>query len=65
MRNGSVLTCEEETIDDAGVSTYWRTFKFPFRNGQGEVFLGGMSVNITENDSDGRRWRALIRNSDY
>lgn len=49
VRSGGVpVHCEEAATGPDGVVRYWSTFKFPVRNADGGVFVGGISVDITE-----------------
>lgn len=38
----------EEIPDHYGNARHWLTFKFPFRSRSGEVFLGGVSLEVTK-----------------
>jgi PAS domain S-box-containing protein len=44
--------CALETVEEAlnpdGSSSWWLTSKFPFRDQAGQMFVGGMAVDITE-----------------
>lgn len=47
MRSGRLIVTLEETCDSAGHPTIWRTYKFPWRDEQGEMRLGGIAVELT------------------
>jgi len=48
-RSGGVpVHCEEAATGPDGTVRYWSTFKFPVRDAEGDVFVGGISIDITE-----------------
>ena len=47
LRSGRVVNAVEETQDEHGQSTFWRSSKFAFLNEQGRPMVGGISVDIT------------------
>ncbi len=47
LRSGQPLPVEE-TVRQKDGEHQWITFKFPFRDARGRLFLGGMGIDITE-----------------
>ncbi len=47
LRSGAAVDAVEETQDEHGQSTFWRSSKFTFLNEQGRPMVGGISVDIT------------------
>ncbi len=47
LRSGHKVEKVEETRDADGNVTCWKSYKFPLRNENGEVWLGGFSIDLT------------------
>jgi PAS domain S-box-containing protein len=45
---GRVLESIDEIPEPSGGTSFWRTFRFPFRDASGTQYAGGISVEITE-----------------
>ncbi len=61
LRSGQLRVVDENAINlDGSVST-WRSFKFPCADANGQVLLGGVSLDVTE---ELRREAALKRSQD-
>lgn len=70
LTENRVIEAVEKTADRDGVITYWMSSKFPFDDGKGNRFVGGMAVDVTrriqlehELDSQRHRLRAFLDNS--
>ncbi|WP_263383264.1 sensor domain-containing diguanylate cyclase [Granulicella arctica] len=48
MNRAALLEKSEETKDEEGNVTCWKSYKFPWRNKDGDTLLGGFWVDITE-----------------
>ena len=55
IKGGRLLEKVEETRDAAGQVTCWKTFKFPLKNENGEVWLGGFAVDLTSENEQRRQ----------
>jgi PAS domain S-box-containing protein len=55
MATGQVLRTEERVPTADGVPHDWLVFKFPFRDGSGRRFMGGVAVDISERKALSRR----------
>ena len=70
LASGRAIEIVEETIDPDGGHTFWLSCKFPFRDGAGNRFVGGMGLDITERKrseealSTARRLEAVARLAD-
>ncbi len=47
----------EAIADQSGQVRYWLTVKFPFQNSQGETFLGGTAIDITDQEETREKLR--------
>ena len=48
LEGEGIVEREEETRDEQGGATQWRSYKFRFENERGEKLLGGFAIDITE-----------------
>jgi diguanylate cyclase (GGDEF)-like protein/PAS domain S-box-containing protein len=56
MATGESIERLEETVDEQGALTTWKVHKFTWKNERGEILLGGIGLDLTEELS---RERAL------
>jgi diguanylate cyclase (GGDEF)-like protein/PAS domain S-box-containing protein len=47
LTNDSPIEISEEVPDPNGIVTHWKTYKFPFRQENGDLMLAGMSIDVT------------------
>ncbi|CAN5693710.1 hypothetical protein BH10ACI4_BH10ACI4_20200 [soil metagenome] len=48
LQSGRQMEVIDHTTNAAGEAVIWRSYKFPYRNLQGQMMLAGISVDITE-----------------
>jgi PAS domain S-box-containing protein len=48
LASGQAIQVVEETIDADGSTRYWLSVKFPMRNAEGEPFIAGIGLDITD-----------------
>jgi PAS domain S-box-containing protein len=48
LRTGRAVEVVEEAPAPDGGRSYWWSFKFPFRDASGQMYIGGIGVDITE-----------------
>ncbi|WP_041795845.1 PAS domain-containing protein [Pararhodospirillum photometricum] len=48
LARGHALETDERTVGPDGEELYWRSIKFPFQDGTGDWFVGGMALDVTE-----------------
>jgi diguanylate cyclase (GGDEF)-like protein/PAS domain S-box-containing protein len=47
LAGGKMVEFNESVLHDGGV-THWTTYKFPFRDAAGQVFLAGVGLDVTD-----------------
>jgi diguanylate cyclase (GGDEF)-like protein/PAS domain S-box-containing protein len=48
VTSGDTREFAEVTVTPDGCKTHWQSFKFPIRDGQGNIMLAGLSMDVTE-----------------
>jgi diguanylate cyclase (GGDEF)-like protein/PAS domain S-box-containing protein len=47
LRNGAPFEFVEQTVDEAGKATWWKSYKFPCEDENGDISLAGVSIDLT------------------
>jgi len=48
MASDSPISVVEQAVDKNGAQTHWMIIKFPYRDGQGRKYVGGVGIDISE-----------------